>query len=176
MLESLITSKTRVKLLMKFFLNSQTTAYLRNLETEFGESTNAIRQELNRFEKAGLLSSEFNGNKKVFKANTSHPFFPEIHTLILKYTGIDQIIDQVVMHTGDISKAFVTGDFANGKAGKIIDILLIGRDFNISYLTKLIRKAEENTSLRIRYITILPEEEEQYIKPGDNALLIWSSK
>ncbi len=50
MLGTLITSKTRVKLLLKFFLNSNAKAHLRGLETEFGESSNAIRLELNRFE------------------------------------------------------------------------------------------------------------------------------
>ncbi|MCF8360467.1 MAG: hypothetical protein K9H26_17070 [Prolixibacteraceae bacterium] len=93
MLESLITSKTRIKLLLKFFLNSNTTAYLRNLATEFGESTNAIRQELNRFEDSGLLTSKINGNKKMFRANTGHPFFPEINKLLLKHSGIDKIIE-----------------------------------------------------------------------------------
>ena len=43
MLETLITSKTRVKLLMKFFLNPGTRAYLRGLATEFDESTNSVR-------------------------------------------------------------------------------------------------------------------------------------
>ena len=55
MIETLISSKTRIKLLLKFFLNSNTTAYLRSLESEFGESTNAIRIELNRLEEAGML-------------------------------------------------------------------------------------------------------------------------
>jgi predicted transcriptional regulator len=64
MIETLISSKTRVKLLMKFFLNSSTTAYLRSLEEEFGESTNGIRLELNKFEKAGFIDSETQGNKK----------------------------------------------------------------------------------------------------------------
>ena len=57
MIETLISSKTRVKLLFKFFLNKETTAYLRGLENEMGESTNAIRIELNKFEKAGLLKA-----------------------------------------------------------------------------------------------------------------------
>jgi hypothetical protein len=175
MLEDLITSKTRIKLLLKFFINSQTTAYLRNLETEFGESTNAIRLELNRFEKAGLLSSKISGNKKVFQANTNYPFFSEIHNLLLKYVGIDRIIEEVVIHVGNLLKAYVTGDFANGKNGKIIDILLIGTDFNFSYLADLIQKAENKTSLKIRYLTISPEEEDNYIYPGNNALLIWAS-
>jgi hypothetical protein len=175
MLENLITSKTRVKLLLKLFLNSQNTAYLRNLEAEFGESTNAIRQELNRFEKAGLVLSTSLGNKKVFKANTNHPFFPEINKLLLKYTGIDKIVDEVVMKIGELQKAFITGDFAKGKKGLVLDLILIGTHFDASFIAKLIGKAEELTSLKIRYITIAPEEEGKYINGTDEALLIWSS-
>ena len=81
MIETLISSKTRVKLLLKFFLNSNNSSYLRGLESEFGDSTNAIRIELNKLEGAGLLSSELSGNKKFFKANTNHPFFGDIHSL-----------------------------------------------------------------------------------------------
>lgn len=175
MLEDLITSKTRIKLLTKFFVNSQTTAYLRNLELEFGESTNAIRQELNRFEKAGLLSSKVSGNKKVFQANTRHPLFSEIHNILLKHVGIDHIIEEVINHIGNLYRVYVTGEFAQGKTGKIIDIILIGNDLNLSFIAQLIQKAEIKTSLKIRYITISPDEETSYIHPVDNALLIWSA-
>jgi hypothetical protein len=175
MLQDLITSKTRIKLLLKFFINSQTTAYLRNLESEFGESTNAIRQELNRFEKAGLITSSISGNKKVFQANINYPFFSDIHNILMKYVGIDQIIEEVILHIGNLDKAFVTGDFAKGKTGEIIDIILIGYEFNLSYLANLIQKAENSTSLKIRYKTITPEEEANYIHSGNNALLIWSA-
>ena len=65
MLDSLITSKTRIKLLLKFFLNTSTHAYLRGLADEFGESTNALRLELNHLENAGLLKAENKGNRKV---------------------------------------------------------------------------------------------------------------
>jgi len=176
MLESLITSKTRIKLLLKFFLNSQTKAYLRNLETEFGESTNSIRIELNRFEDAGLLSSSFVGNKKVYQANTQHPLFPDIHTILLKYTGIDKIIDEVIISIGTLRKTFVTGDFANGRSGNIIDIVLEGEEFDYAFISKLVHKAEEVTSLKIRYITISPNEEELYLKNKENSLLIWSAE
>ena len=95
MIETLISSKTRIKLLLKFFLNSKTTAYLRSLEGEFGESTNAIRVELNKLENAGMLSSSLKGNKKIFQANTKHPLFGEIHNILLKHIGLDQIIENV---------------------------------------------------------------------------------
>ena len=78
MLDALITSKTRIKLMLKFFLNTGATGYLRGLETEFGDSTNAIRLELNRFEEAGLLEAHTESNRKVFQANKKHPLFPDI--------------------------------------------------------------------------------------------------
>ena len=81
MIETLISSKTRIKLLMKFFLNSKNTSYLRNLEEEFGESTNGIRLELNKFEKAGFLRSAKEGNKKIFSVNTDHPLFNELNKI-----------------------------------------------------------------------------------------------
>ncbi|MBN1925488.1 MAG: hypothetical protein JW798_06620 [Prolixibacteraceae bacterium] len=176
MLESLITSKTRIKLLLKFFLNSNTTAYLRNLEAEFGESTNAIRQELNRFENSGLLTSEISGNKKVFRANIRHPFFPEINKLVLKYTGIDKVIDQIIVKIGNLKKAFLTGELAHGKAGKVIDIILVGNELNYEYIARLINKAEESTSLKVRYITIRPGEVKKYINNEEEFILIWSAE
>ena len=88
MLDTLITSKTRIKLMLKFFLNTKEESYLRGLEEEFGESSNSIRLELNKFEKAGLLDSRSKGNKKLFRANTKHPLFPDIHSLLLKHIGL----------------------------------------------------------------------------------------
>ena len=72
MLDSLITSKTRVKLLLKFFLNPGTRAYLRGLADEFGESTNSIRVELNRLTDAKLLKSLNSGRTVQYEANTEH--------------------------------------------------------------------------------------------------------
>ncbi|MGE4569085.1 MAG: ArsR family transcriptional regulator [Bacteroidales bacterium] len=171
----MITSKTRIKLLTKFFLNAGTTAYLRHLEAEFGESTNAIRVELNRLERVGLLQSEVLGNKKIFKANSQHPYFPDINRLLLKFVGIDHVIEQVVLKVGHLLKAFVVGDFAKGMPGKIIDIVLVGHNFDYNYLNQLIQKAEENVSFKIRYFTIKPEEESTYISSQENVLLIWSA-
>ena len=72
MLDTLITSKTRVKLLMKFFLNPGTRAYLRELAAEFGESTNSIRVELNRLSDAKIISSENVGRTIEYHANAEH--------------------------------------------------------------------------------------------------------
>lgn len=175
MLGTLITSKTRIKLLLKFFLNSNSNAYLRNLESEFGESTNAIRVELIRFEKAGLLKSWYKGNKKLFSANTDHPLFSAIHNLILQQIGFDKIIDTIIEKLGEVKSVFVVGDFANGIDTNIIDLIFIGDHINQNYLAELVIKAEKLIKRRIRYLVYSVEDFENYKKEykGVDPLLLW---
>ncbi len=151
MLGTLITSKTRIKLMVKFFLNASTTSYLRDLESEFGESTNGIRIELKRFETAGLLQSHFEGNKRIYKANTNHPLYKDIHSLLLKYTGIDQIINQVLTQLGGLEQAWLVGDFARGRDGEVIELLIVGEGINIAYLDLLIEKVEGMIGRTVQY-------------------------
>ena len=115
MIEALISSKTRIKLLLKFFLNSSNKAYLRGLEEEFGESTNAIRLELNKLEKAGMVSSDVQGNKKFFTANVKHPLFFDLNSIIRKYVGIDTIIENVIKQLGEVERVYLSGEFAKGR-------------------------------------------------------------
>jgi deoxyxylulose-5-phosphate synthase len=151
MLETLISSKTRVKLLLKFFLNSNMTAYLRSLELEFGDSTNGIRQELNRLESAGMLTSFSNGNKKMFQANKTHPLFKEIHNIVLKTIGLDHIIENVIERLGMVEKVYLVGEFAKGLDSNIIDLIFIG-DVDKAYLINLSEKAEKLVDRKIRYL------------------------
>ena len=177
MIETLISSKTRVKLLFKFFLNKEATAYLRSLESEMGESTNAIRLELNKFEKAGLINSTATGNKKIFSANTSHPLFREIHNILLKHIGIDQIINNVIERLGNVEHVYLTGGFAKGIDSPIIDLIILG-DVDREYLSTLTSKAEIVIKRKIRYVIFSSSEYEQYSLnlKGQDTLLLWSSK
>lgn len=174
MIETLISSKTRVKLLLKFFLNSQATAYLRNLEDEFGESTNAIRLELNKFEEAKMLVSKQEGKKKVFTVNTRHPLFRDLHNIILKYVGLDKIIDHVVNRLGELEKVYLTGHFARGLDNEIIDLVFVGH-IDKQYLSQLVEKAETMIHRRIRYIAFAPDEfsAEKITENGTPPLLLW---
>ncbi len=157
MIEALISSKTRIKLLLKFFLNSSSRSYLRGLESEFGDSTNGIRQELNRFEEAGMLKTCTEGNKKYFQANTDHPLYKEIHNILIKYIGFDTIIDTVIERLGEIQKVYLIGKLSNGLDSPVIDLLLLG-DVDENYLVNLIRKAEPMIKRKIRYIIYRSDE------------------
>ena len=174
MIETLISSKTRIKLLLRFFLNPENTAHLRGLADEFGESTNAIRLELNRFEEADMLTSEKNGNRKMYKANRKHPLFPDVHNILLKMVGVDHIINYIVHKLGNLQKVYLTGEFAQGKNSDIIDIVIEG-DVNKPFLTELIDKAEQKINKRIRYITYMPGEFQPNEKEQLNYVLVWDS-
>lgn len=173
MLEALISSKTRIKLLIRLFLNPGSKAYLRGLAEEFDESTNSVRLELKRFEEAGMLSSEFDGNKKFFKANSSYPLFSEIRKILLKHTGLQEVIDHVINELGDIRQVYLTGDLASGKQSDIVSLILVGNP-DRQYLLQLIEKAERLLPKKIQYLVY--SEEEAAVEDLDNEknLLLWN--
>ncbi len=168
MIQTLITSKTRVKLLLKFFLNSDTKSYLRNLASEFGESTNAIRLELNKFEKAGMLQSELEGNKKLYKANINHPLFKDINNIVFKYVGLDWIVDHIVSKLGNLESVYLSGTFAKGIDSKQIDLIILGK-VDEDYLRELCEKIGKKINRKIEYTIV----EKLSIKEGIY-LLLWS--
>jgi hypothetical protein len=173
MLETLISSKTRIKLLLKFFLNSQSNGYLRSLETEFGESSNAIRLELNKFEKAGMLKSATQGNKKVFSANKKHPLFDSIHGLMVKYVGLDQIIENISHALGNLKEVYLIGDYAQGRDSGIIDLLFIGESLNTNLLAHLTQKAEKQIKRKVRYVHFKDKQKLHTPLSEQAHLLLW---
>jgi len=146
------------------------------LADEFDESTNAIRVELNRFEDAGMLLSESQGNKKMYRANDSHPLYKDLHNILLKYIGIDRIIETVIERLGHLEKVYLTGDFANGKDSGIIDLIFVG-SIDTNYLMNLITKSEKLIDRKIRFLIYEPTELIAFVKsdPG-KYLLLWESK
>jgi hypothetical protein len=178
MLEALITSKTRIKLLLKFFLNSNNKAWLRSLESEFGESTNAIRLELNRFQNAGLLISQNEGNKKIYKANIEHPLFPEINHLIIKHIGLDKVIDKIIMSLGELKSVYLVGELAKGKNSNLIDLWFVGEKIDKNYLLTLTEKAENIIKRKIRYVVLNQKELHDFSKRKSKSelLLLWKAE
>jgi DNA-binding transcriptional ArsR family regulator len=174
-LETLITSKTRLKMLLKFFTNSHATAYLRGMADEFGESTNAIRHELNNLSKAGYLISNEQGRTILYRANTNHPLYNEVKSLIHKYLGLDKIIDNILRRIGDLQWAFIVGDYAKGIDSGTIEMVLVGK-VDEKYLDKLAEKAR---NLIHRNIKIEVLSSGQYdLEKGRfaTALVLWNSE
>lgn len=159
MLDSLVTSKTRIKLLLKFFSHSNS-GYLRSLAKEFDESTNSVRVELNRLADAGLLVAEDEGKTKMYKANEGHPFFQEIKNMVSKFLGLDDLMERIVKRMGEVEKAYIVGDYAQGIDSGTVQMILIGKNLDRDYLDFIREKTYEKVSRKVE-VEILESD------PGD---------
>jgi hypothetical protein len=170
MLDVLISNKTRVKLLLRFFLNPDQQAYLRGLEKEFKDSTNSIRLELNRFEEAGLIVSFKEGNKKMYKVNASYPLFNDLHSLAMKHFGVDQILNHIVSKLGHLKAVYLTGDLAEGRDSDLLDIAIVSDQIDREYLATLVEKTENLINRKIRTMVVSSDE---FDKIPESRLLIY---
>jgi len=157
----LISSKTRIKLLVRFFFNPSTRSYLRELAKEFNVSTNAVREELNQLTKTELLTSQKSGRQVFYKANQKHPLFPDLKSMVGKVMGIDQVIDGIVTRLGDLERAYLLDDYAEGKDTGIIDLLLVG-DIDQYHLNDLSRKTERYIKRKIRSLVLSRDEFKEF--------------
>ncbi len=177
MLESLITSKTRINLLLKFFLNPNTRGYLRELANEFGESSNSVRIELNRLTEAKVLQSKPEGRTIQYFANLRHPFFEELSSVVRKMVGLDQVIDKVLSELGGLERAFISGDYASGRDTGLIDLVLVG-EIDRYRLEQLIHRTEGLINRKIRTLILTENEFTRLLTVFESApiLLLWGPR
>jgi predicted transcriptional regulator len=173
----LIASKTRVKLLIRFFFNPKARSYLRELAKEFNVSTNSVREELNQLTKTKLLTSKKDGRQVYYSADTSHPLFPELKSMVSKVMGIDRVIDGIINRLGDIEEAYLIDDYAEGKDTGIIDLLLVG-DVDQYHLNDLSRKTERYIKRKIRSLVLSRDEYKDLLPKLKKrpCILIWQAK
>jgi hypothetical protein len=143
LLGELITSKTRLRLLIKFFVSQANKGYLNGLATEMGESTNGIRKELNHLHEAGYLQKLKVNNKIEYKANTNHPLFETLRKVVMKHLGLEDLVENVLERMGNVDQIILVGDYANGNDSGLIEVFLIGKDLNMGYISHLENKIED---------------------------------
>lgn len=176
LLSGLIASKTRIKLLIRLFFNPNARSYLRELAKEFDVSSNAVREELNQLKRTNLLRSEKAGRQVYYMANTEHALFPELKSMVSKVIGIDQIIDSIITRLGNLEKAYLVDDYAEGKDTGIIDIVLVG-EIDQYHLNDLSRKTERYIKRKIRSLVISKKELEEFLPElrKRSQILIWEN-
>jgi len=170
LLGPLITSKTRLKLLLRFFVNQDLSGYLQGLSKELDENSNSVRVELNRLEEAGMLRSELEGRRKLYRVNKKHPLTSDLTTMLRKVTGIDTILERVISKVQDqLQEVWICGRLAQGLDSETIEVLLIGEGLDQDYISSLVHKTEEIIDKKILWeIKETLSESER-----SNCLLIW---
>ncbi|MFT5728352.1 MAG: putative nucleotidyltransferase [Desulforhopalus sp.] len=153
----LITSKMRIRIIMRLFLNPERNAYLRELADEFDASPSHIKNELEQLSSSNLLISKKNGRQVLFSANKNHPVFNELHSMVKKTLGMDSILDSIILRLGNLEKALLVGDYAEGKDTGIIDLVLVG-DIDRKNLLNLTIKTEKYIGRKIRTLIFSADE------------------
>ena len=151
MLGELITSKTRLRLLIKFFVSQANRGYLNGLASEMGESSNSIRKELNHLHDAGYLDKVKNDNKIEYQANTKHPLYDILRKVVLKHLGLEDIVETVLERMGNVQKIILVGDYAEGNDSGNIEIFLIGKGLNMEYISQLEEKIEKLIKRKVSF-------------------------
>ncbi|MEE1507407.1 MAG: ArsR family transcriptional regulator [Candidatus Neomarinimicrobiota bacterium] len=158
-------------------MNPGTRAYLRGLATEFGESTNAIRVELNRLTDAKLLKSVHAGRTVQYRANKQHSLFKDLQSVVKKFVGLDKVAEELAAKLGDVQAAYVIGDYAKGNDSGLIDLLLIGQ-VDDEKLKEVTEKTEGLIDRKIRTLVLKQSDLERLDERLDlkHALLIWGNE
>lgn len=175
-IDAVIPSRTRVQILVKLFLNPGVRAYLRGLASEFNVSPNAVRIELNNLRRHKVLVSERDGRNIYYRANETHPLFPELSSMVRKITGIDELVKFVIDRLGNLEAAYLVGDYARGADTGIIDVILVG-EIDRGQLDEFVAKTETYIDRKIRSL-ILSREEFGQLKDNKNfnpLLKLWES-
>jgi hypothetical protein len=172
LLGPLITSKTRLKLLLRFFLNHNLSGYLQGLSKELDENTNSIRVELNRLEQAGILSSELEGRRKLYRVNEQHPLTENLTNIVRKVTGVDALIDRVVGRLPGLEQVWICGKLAQGVQSDQIDCVLVGEALDEAYIKELCSRVEDLTGKTVK----TQVSAEIYPEQLGQCLLVWTQE
>ena len=152
MLNSLITSKTRLRMLIKFFVSAANKGYLNGLANEFNESTNSIRKELNNLSDAGYLLKSKQNNRVIYNADIKHPLFKVLQKIVRQHLGLEEIVETVISRMGDLDIIALTGDYSKGIDSGIIEIEVIGDNVNNDYLENIKSKIKDKISRDVDFI------------------------
>ena len=153
MLETLLSSRVRAKVLAAFFLFPGSGYNAWELAQRLEESYSAVWKELVRLESLGILKSERRGNSKNYQVDDSCPIVPELRSIILKTEGVGFVIRDKLREMDGVKTAFIFGSFASGEVDtrSDLDLMIIGQ-INLSELAPVISELEKELNRPVNYI------------------------
>src|SRR3989338_2469471 len=159
MLEELITSKARRKLLVLFLTSPDRQFYVRELARKTGEQTNSVRRELEKLERLGLVAKERKANLLYYCTDRHCPIYEELKRIVMKTEGIGSVLREGLKSADKVRFAFIYGSFASGeeRAGSDIDVMVVGK-ISPEELGPKIRAVERQIGREINQV-IFPETE-----------------
>lgn len=172
MLERLIISKVRLKVLRIFLLNQENSYHIRALVRILEEEINAVRRELKNLELFGIITSKHQANKLVYSIKPECLFLNELKALFLKDSEEIKLINEIIGKLDKVNSLILTKSYINNKYESLedIDMLLIGRP-DMNKLSKEITKLEKEIGRELRMSVLSPEDFDFKKKRRDKFLI-----
>lgn len=134
-LSSVLSSRVRAELFRLLFGLSDVPVHMRELQRRSGMSIGTVQQDLGKLVKLDLIVQRRDGNRVCFHANKAHPLYEEIHRMVLKTSGLADVLREALAAEG-VQLAFVFGSVARGEAGASSDVdLMVVGDIGLRKLT-----------------------------------------
>jgi predicted nucleotidyltransferase len=168
MLETIIPSRTRVKLLTLFLLSPEREYYVREIVRMTEENMNAVRRELANLESFGLITGMKRGNLHYYTVNRDFFLYEDLQKILLKTEGVARVIKEKLADLGTIDCMFIYGSFATGKAGtkSDIDLFIVG-DVDENQIIPLVHESELAVNREINYTLMQRNELKKRKRTGD---------
>lgn len=170
-LKKLIISESRIKILQELYYQPNEMFYIRQLTRMTGEKLNSVRRELKNLDEAGVLESEWRGNKRFYWVNKDYPFYQEILGIVIKTKGLGKDLISQEKKLGQIKFVVFSGKFARGISPEEdeIEILIVGKVV-LPELGAIVRKEEELRGREINY-TVMDADDFAYRKKNRDPFL-----
>jgi hypothetical protein len=168
MIEQLFGSKTRVKLLLLFYGNSNRSFYVREITRKIDEQINSVRRELANLLNIGIILSDTTNNRLYYEVNQHYEYYEPLSAIfggsaivktakgkkLAESEKVSEAIDMKAL--GNVELAIYTGQFTRDESSGV-DFLLVG-DVNQNALAKFITELESSEGKEIRYTLMTPIE------------------
>lgn len=167
-LTELLSSRARAEIFRLLFGRMGEELHVREIERRSGLNDSTLRQELRKLVRLDLLQSRRDSNRVYYRAKTENPLYPEIRNLVLKTSGLSDVLKSALIDTR-IQMAFVFGSIACGeeKAGSDVDLMVIGQ-LGLRDLSRLLSGIGEKIGREVNPHVLREEEFRKRIRAKDH--------
>jgi len=136
LLPDILSSRGRAEIFRLLFGVTSQEVHLRELQRRSGLALRTIQQEVEKLLGMELLVARRDGNRVYYSANTAHPLFQDIRSMVLKTSGLVEVLREALPGEG-VDAVFVFGSVARGEEGAEGDVdLMIIADAGLSDVSK----------------------------------------
>jgi predicted nucleotidyltransferase len=151
--------QVRAEVLRLLFADAGRELHLRDLTRQSGLGLGTVQGELEKLSAADLVTSRRDGNRRYYRANADHPLFPDLQQVVLKTSGLREVLAEALRGVKGIEAAFVFGSLAAGagKGASDVDLFVIG-DAGLRALAPVLRRATDSLGREINPVTMTAAE------------------